>query len=199
MAATCGARYLGVILAGGPRKLTVEQAGAVLGTPQPGIGRVAVFGAQAVEEVARVRDTLRLDVLQLHGDPSPEVVDRLRSEGAAEPWPVVRVAGGVLPPQAQELASAAGVLVLDTMVPGQSGGTGTAFDWEALSEPLAALRQAIPGVRLVVGGGLRPDNVARLVRLLAPAVLDVSSGVEAAPGVKDPGRVSRFLEQAREA
>lgn len=193
-----GARYLGVILAGGPRLVTPEQAGVVLGPPRQGVGRAAVFGAHREGEVARVRDALRLDVLQLHGDPSPEAVDRLRADGTAELWPVVRVAGPALPEKARELAAAAGVLVLDAMAPGQLGGTGIPLDWQALAQPLDALRRAIPGVRIVVAGGLRPENVAAMVRLLAPEVVDVSSGVETAPGVKDPVRVSRFLVQVRE-
>ncbi len=192
-----GAAYLGVILAGGPRLVTLEQAARVLGPPRAAVGRVAVFGAQAEDTVARVRDALALDALQLHGEPDPEVVARLRAGGMAEPWPVVRVAGEELPVRAWELAEAAGVLVLDTLVAGQQGGTGIPFDWHALSGPIAALRRATPGVRIVAGGGLRPENVAVMARLLAPEVVDVSSGVEGVPGVKDPVRMARFLEQAR--
>ena len=192
-----GAAYLGVILAGGPRLVTEAQAARILGAPRTGVGRVAVFGGQPLEAVARTRDALQLDVLQLHGGTTPEAVEWLRATGAAEPWPVVRLAGGGLPPAAREVAEAAGVLVLDALVPGQLGGSGVLLDWNALVDPLSALRRSVPGVRVVVAGGLRPGNVAEMVRLLAPEVADVSSGVESAPGVKDPTVLAQFMAQVQ--
>jgi len=192
-----GATFLGVILAGGPRLVTEAQAARILGAPRPGVGRVAVFGEQPLEVVARARDALRLDVVQLHGGTTPEAVAWLRATGEAAPWPVVRLAGGVLPPEAREVAAAAGVLVLDALVPGQLGGSGVPLDWNALVDPLAALRRSVPGVRVVVAGGLRPGNVAGMVRLLAPEVADVSSGVESAPGVKDPTLLAQFMAQVQ--
>lgn len=197
-AETLGAAYLGVILAGGPRLVTTAQAAEVLGPPRPGVRRVAVFGAEGVEEVARVRDTLRLDVVQLHGAATPEAVAWLRAGGEAAPWPVVRVAGGALPPEAADLAAAAGVLVLDALVPGQLGGTGVPLDWPALAAAVGALRAGVPGVQLVVAGGLRPGNVRAMGRVLLPEVVDVSSGVEVSPGIKDPSRLAQFLTEARD-
>ena len=76
------------------------------------------------------------------------------------------------------------------------GGTGTSFDWDAL----AARRGRIPGsLSLIVAGGLGPDNVARAAALLRPAVVDVSSGVELSPGVKDPAALTAFIAAARGA
>ena len=196
-AETLGAGYLGVILAGGPRLVTTARAAEVLGPPRPGVRRVAVFGAQGVEEVARVRDALRLDVVQLHGAATPDAVAWLRARGAAAPWPVVRVTGGLLPPEAADLAAAAGVLVLDALVAGQLGGTGVALDWPALAGAVGALRAGVPGVQLVVAGGLRPGNVRAMCRILLPDVVDVSSGVEGSPGIKDPARLAQFLSEAR--
>jgi len=192
-----GAAYLGVILAGGPRLVTTARAAEVLGPPRPGVRRVAVFGAQGVDEVARVRDTLSLDVVQLHGAATPDAVAWLRAGGEAAPWPVVRIAGGQLPPEAADLAAAAGVLVLDALVPGQLGGTGVALDWPALAGAVGVLRAGVPGVQLVVAGGLRPGNVRAMCRVLLPEVVDVSSGVEVSPGIKDPARLAQFLTEAR--
>jgi phosphoribosylanthranilate isomerase len=197
LAEALGAGFLGVILAGGPRLVTAEQAAEVLGPPRRTVRRVAVFGTQPLDEVARVRDALRLDVLQLHGGTTPEAVQRLRAGGDAAPWPVVRVAGPALPPGTHDLAAAAGVLVLDALVPGQLGGTGVPLDWHALADGVQALREAVPGVHVVIAGGLRPGNVAAMCRLLSPEVVDVSSGVEQAPGVKDPVRLGQFLSAAR--
>ncbi|MEN9819033.1 MAG: N-(5-phosphoribosyl)anthranilate isomerase [Gemmatimonadota bacterium] len=193
-----GAAYLGVILAGGPRLVTTAQAAKVLGPPRRGVRRVAVFGAQGADEVARVRDTLRLDVVQLHGPATPETVAWLRAGGEAAAWPVVRVAGAALPPEAVDLAAAAGVLVLDALVPGQLGGTGVPLDWPALAAAVGALRSSVPGVQMVVAGGLRPGNVRAMCRVLLPEVVDVSSGVEVSPGIKDPARLAQFLSEARD-
>jgi phosphoribosylanthranilate isomerase len=193
-----GAAYLGVILAGGPRLVTTAQAAEVLGPPRSGVRRVAVFGAHGADEVARLRDALCLDVVQLHGAATPGMVAWLRAGGAAAPWPVVRVAGSALPPEAADLAAAAGVLVLDALVPGQLGGTGVPLDWPALADAVGALRASVPGVQLVVAGGLRPGNVRAMCQVLLPEVVDVSSGVEVSPGIKDPARLAQFLSEARD-
>jgi phosphoribosylanthranilate isomerase len=198
-AEACGAAYLGIILAGGPRLLTVERARHVLGPRRHGIRRVAVFGAQSVDEVRRNADDLDLDVLQLHAAQDVESVRALRRESGREVWPVLRVAGTPLPPEATALADEAGALVLDALVAGQLGGTGIALDWSGLAASLSALRKAVPGVHIVLAGGLRPSNVQEAIRLLSPSVVDVSSGVESAPGVKDPARVQQFVQAAQTA
>ena len=108
-------------------------------------------------------------------------------------WPVLRVDGIVLPSNAPALAEAAGALVLDAKVLGQLGGTGTALDWAGLVDAVKQLRAAVPGLELVLAGGLRAANVAQAIALLEPDVVDVSSGVETAPGVKDPVAVEAFV------
>jgi len=114
-------------------------------------------------------------------------------------WPVLRVAGTPLPDGAAALAAAAGVVVLDTHVLGQLGGTGVALDWSGLQHAVLALRASVPGVRIVLAGGLRPANVIDAVRLLSPDVVDVSSGVESVTGVKDPVLVEQFVAAVRSA
>jgi phosphoribosylanthranilate isomerase len=91
----------------------------------------------------------------------------------------------------------ADALVLDAKVPGQLGGTGVALDWAALANDVSAWRAAHPGVRLVLAGGLTPENVQRAIGLLGPDVVDVSSGVESAPGIKDPERLQAFVDAVR--
>jgi phosphoribosylanthranilate isomerase len=198
-AVASGAAYLGAILAGGPRLLTIERARAVLGPRRTDVKRAAVFGEQSEAEVLAIADTLDLDVIQLHGVRTPAVVERLRVQSGRTVWPVLRVAGADLPPDAEALAGAAGHLVLDALVVGQLGGTGVALDWAGLVERLTALRLAVPDAQLILAGGLRPTNVATAIQLLSPDVVDVSSGVETAPGLKDRLLVQQFVAAAHGA
>ncbi len=193
LAESCGAQYLGVILAGGPRLVSVTQAKAILGDRREGVARVAVFGDEPVDRLLETADALDLDVLQLHGDPTPAFIEHLRARSVRALWPVLRVDGGTLSESAVGLAEAAGALVLDAKVVGQLGGTGVSLDWAALADAVRRLRVAVPSFRLVLAGGLRPENVGRAIELMQPDVVDVSSGVESAPGIKDPITVARFV------
>lgn len=186
-----GASYLGVILAGGPRLIDLDRARDVLGPRRPSIQRVAIFGERNIVSIIADADRLDLDVMQLHGDPTPEQVTLIRTRSGRAVWPVLRVEGTVLSADAIDLASSAGALVLDAKVVGQLGGTGVALEWNGLRDAVEELRTAVPGLTLIVAGGLRDSNVARAMALLAPNVVDVSSGVESAPGIK----VSRAIEQ----
>lgn len=192
-ASRAGAAYVGVILAGGPRLLSVARAGEVLDGALPGVRRVAVFGTQDTEDIRSIANELTLDVIQLHGAPTTKQIDRLRDGGRRAVWPVLRVEGTVLPTEALELARAAGTLVLDAKVTGQLGGTGVPLDWAGLAGALARLRETVTELRLVLAGGLRPGNVTHAINVLLPDVVDVSSGVEQAPGIKDASLVEQFV------
>jgi phosphoribosylanthranilate isomerase len=194
-----GAAYLGAILAGGPRLLTPDRARHVLGPPRHGVRRVAVFGDSSAREVIVLAGQLELDVVQLHGDRSVAEVATIARESERQVWPVLRIAGTTLPPTAADLAAIGGCVVLDAHVVGQLGGTGVALDWSGLAESVLALREAVPGLQLILAGGLRAENVREAIRLLSPQVVDVSSGVESAPGVKDPARVQQFVQAALDA
>ncbi len=193
LAESCGGRFLGVILAGGPRLVGLSQARKILGDRRAGVERVAVFGDEPLERLLETSEALDLDVLQLHGDPTPALIESLRARSVRALWPVLRVDGGTLNESAAGLAKAAGALVLDAKVIGQLGGTGVSLDWAALAGEVRQLRAAVPAFRLILAGGLRPDNVGRAIELLQPDVVDVSSGVESAPGIKDPFAVARFV------
>lgn len=194
-----GADYLGAILASGPRLLDEARAALVLGPRRHDVRRVAVFGAQSAAEIIRVVRALDLDVAQLHGEQSLRDVEHIRAETGRAVWPVLRVEGSSLPSDAALLAKAAGYLVLDAKVVGQLGGTGVALDWSGLRDSVAALRDEVPTMELVIAGGLRPTNVALAMQLLEPDVVDVSSGVEVSPGVKDPVAVERFVKAVHDA
>lgn len=191
-AASLGAAFVGVIFAGGPRNLTADRAAEVLGGLPRSVGRVGVF-ASAGDDVAEHAARLRLDAVQLHGEYDPGGIARIRRRFRGEVWSVVRVAGARLPLHAGELFESVDGVLLDAKVPGQLGGTGVALPWHDLIEQIGPLR-AESSAKLILAGGLRPDNVMEAIRLLRPDVVDVSSGVETAPGIKDHARMRAFRD-----
>lgn len=195
LAARLGARYLGVIFAGGPRLQTVASARDVFTGCDVTARRVGVFGAQSVQEITATADALELDVVQLHGDPDAERVAELRRLSPRQIWSVVRTTSA-LPPHAAELFAVSDAVVLDAKVEGKLGGTGVALDWAALADAVRGVRGE---GRLVLAGGLDPTNVARAIALLAPDVVDVSSGIESAPGIKSPAAMRNFLHAVAQA
>lgn len=194
-----GAAFLGAILASGPRLVSPARAQTILGARRPGIQRVGVFGHQTSEDIVRQADIIDLDIIQLHGDPPVEQVQALQQITSRAIWPVIRVSGTTLPPETTELAACAGGVVLDAKTVGQLGGTGVALDWSGLRDSVAELRTSQPHLQIVLAGGLRPHNIAEALGLLLPDVVDVSSGVEIAPGIKDHDAMSRFVTAVRTA
>ena len=193
-AASLGAAYVGVIFAESPRRVDPGAATGVLAGVRGRASTVGVFGPATVETIATVASGLGLDVVQLHGDPSPGVVERVRPTFGGAVWAVVRIADGALPDSVAELLTVADAVVLDAKVPGQLGGTGQSFDWDAIAQTLDRRRAR---ARLVLAGGLSPENVADAVRIIGPDVVDVSSGVESAPGIKDHARMRAFRDAVR--
>ncbi len=197
-ATLAGARYVGAILAGGPRRVSPEAARIVFAQAGTAI-RVVVVGHEPVDDIVRNAMAAGADIVQLHGDPSPAMVLDLRERWPGGIWAALRV-----PPQAfdasraAELFAVADGVVLDALVPGTLGGTGVSLDWRALVTPLRRVREASESrALLILAGGLTPENVATGIRLLAPDVVDVSSGVESAPGIKDHAKLQRFIAAAR--
>jgi len=190
-AASLGAAYVGVIFAESPRHVDPGAATAVLAGARKRASTVGVFGHAAVETIATVASDLGLDVVQLHDDPAPAIVERMRPRFGGAVWAAVRIEGSALPDNAAGLLGVADAVVLDARVAGQLGGTGYSFDWDAIARTLDRDRDR---ARVVLAGGLSPENVARAVRIIAPDVVDVSSGVESAPGIKDHARMRAFRD-----
>lgn len=191
-----GAAYVGVIFAGGPRRLDLPGAERVLrGVEACAVQRVGVFGpAQDVATIAEISHALGLDVVQLHDSGTADRTLLLREQFFGAIWVVLGVSGATfqgIPPDVDRSMDA---FVLDTAVGGRSGGTGMSFDWAGVAPAVAALRSTH---RIVLAGGLKPKNVREAVRTLAPHVVDVSSGVESAPGIKDPELMRAFAVAAR--
>jgi phosphoribosylanthranilate isomerase len=178
-----GAWAVGVVLSpGSPRTIDVAAAAEVLSGVSASVARVGVFVAPTAAELAAAVAACPLTHLQLHG--GADVAAAKRATGL----PVIegiRVDGPAALERAR--ASAADLVLLDAAVPGRHGGTGRAFDWSLLErEPL--------GRPFALAGGLTAETVAAAVTRLRPAAVDVSSGVERAPGRKDAARVRRFIE-----
>ncbi|HEU4649321.1 MAG TPA: phosphoribosylanthranilate isomerase [Gemmatimonadales bacterium] len=190
LAATSGATWLGVVFASGPRVVSAEQARAVVNAAaRPVLG---VFGPQRPDEILRLRDTAGLAGAQLHGAYDATDAARLRAEGLIV-WRVVRLSGEEDLDLVAEAACGADAVLVEPRVPHADGGAGI-----ALALPLARrARGRLAGTRMVLAGGLTPDTVGAAVGLVAPDVVDVSSGVEIRPGIKDPSKMHRFVEAVR--
>ncbi len=189
-ACRCGVDAIGFVFAESPRQVTPERAREILRGLEPSVVGVGVFVDRPAEDVRRVLEFTGCSVAQLHGEEGPECVEALAPFGVVK---VVKVgaSGG-----ATEIAPpyrAAKAILLDTLVEGKAGGTGERFDLAAAKEMVKA------GYRVIVAGGLTPDNVGEVVRTVRPYGVDVSSGVEAEPGRKDHGKVARFVEAVRAA
>jgi phosphoribosylanthranilate isomerase len=187
-----GASYLGVIFAGGPRERSPEDARAILSGRRA--KKVGVFAAQSDAEIARIASLVGLDVVQLHGASDVDRITAVRAATGLEVWAVVRTSTGVLDDDVEDIADAADALLIDAAAHGQLGGNGVAVPWLELGESLDAMSA---GHRIVLAGGLTPDNVAEAIDYVSPSVVDVSSGVESAPGIKDHKLVRAFIAAAR--
>lgn len=191
VATQLGAAYVGVVFADGPRRMKPAEALRVLDAASEGNRspfRVGVFGQVAPEVIARVAEEVQLDAVQLHGDPTAADVRALRPLFHGEIWAVVRI-GHDLGAGYDELTQTADAVVLDTRSAEALGGTGVVFDWRAAAASLPTRPRPL---KLVLAGGLRPSNVREAAEVLRPDVVDVSSGVESSPGVKDHALMEAF-------
>jgi phosphoribosylanthranilate isomerase len=189
-----GVEYLGVIFAGGPRERTPTQARDTLAGRRA--RKAGVFADQAEEVIASFVEVVGLDVVQLHGRVDADRVERVRAATGREVWAVVRTSDGALPEHVDELADASDALLIDAHVPGQLGGSGVRVPWDRLGESLDALDYH---PRIILAGGRTPENVAEAIDLVAPNVVDISSGVESSPGIKDHARLRAFVAAVRSA
>jgi phosphoribosylanthranilate isomerase len=196
MAARAGATYLGAVLSRGFRR-SVEPGLAARYPDEAGRPLVAVLVDETPSRAAQLARATGATILQLHGAEPPRVLESLRELGEWQIWKALRVR------RAEEVIEAieryqglADALLLDGWHPEHRGGSGARFPWD-LVEPVRD--RFPPGLMLVAAGGLQPSIVAEAVRRLRPDVVDVSSGVEIRPGIKDPGRVRAFIRNARGA
>ena len=208
-AARLGADAVGFVFAPSKRQVTAAQVRVIAEQLPAGLERVGVFHALPAEEIAAAAKEARLTAVQLHGGYDPAVSSRLRDLlGEIEiietvHWVVGEDGASAVDIRARLVAIAAASpdarVLIDSKLGAASGGTGKSFDWGRAQAVLRDVLHAQPGLRLIVAGGLRPENVAEAVRVLAPWGVDVASGVEREPGVKDYARLASFIENARQA
>jgi phosphoribosylanthranilate isomerase len=182
-----GADAIGLnFVLGSKRRVTREQAAAIAAAAAGRIELVAVVADPTDAEIKELRDELGIAWLQLHGQEPAARVSRLLPHA----YKAVAIEDAA---DARRAATFPGErLLVDTKVSGASGGTGKVFDWQLVTE-LAEQRQ------LILAGGLTPLNVAAAVRVLEPFGVDVASGVELAPGRKDPEKMRAFVQAVRSA
>jgi phosphoribosylanthranilate isomerase len=172
-----------------PRHLTVEQAAAVARALPPFVTKVGVFVDPAEAEVRRAIELAGIDTLQFHGNESPAFCRRF-SRRVIKAFRVADETSLVVTKDYRDEA-----WLLDAFVPGQLGGTGTRFNWAWAAQAVQQNKEAT----IILAGGLTPENAADAVRQVRPYALDVSSGVESAPGQKDPEKLRRFISAAKSA
>ena len=194
LAAELGAAFVGAVFAGGPRLVTAEHARRMFDGID-GVQRVGVFGDQTSDEIARTADVAGLDVIQLHADPAPLFAAEVKRRTGLETWAAIRLSNALPEDDFDQLISCADAIVFDTRAPGSLGGTGRAFDWSVLAAILS--RSSLGAARIVLAGGLTPALVPGAITQVRPDVVDVSSGVESAPGVKDPALMRAFVGAVR--
>ena len=186
VAAEAGADAIGLVFYDkSPRAVDVRQARAILAALPPFVTSVGLFVNASRCFIGEVLDAVPLDVLQFHGDETPE-----QCEGHGRPWfKALRVRpGDDLHAEARRFAGARAIL-LDAYVPGVPGGTGERFDWSLIPTDLP--------MPLILAGGLTPDNVTEAIASVRPYGVDVSGGVEAAKGIKDAAKVAAFIRSVR--
>ena len=192
MAAGAGADAVGLIFwPKSPRAVDLERARAIAAALPPFVLRVGVFVDATREEIVRAVEAVGLDVLQLHGEEPPESLSGLPRRALK----AVRVGPGFKAADALRYQGLAAGILLDTRLPagGPPGGTGRTFAWSAAR----AVRER--AAWLVLAGGLDADNVGAAIAEVHPDAVDVSSGVESAPGRKDGAKVRAFIDAVRKA
>ncbi|MGE3297032.1 MAG: phosphoribosylanthranilate isomerase [Porticoccaceae bacterium] len=187
-AADAGADAIGLVFhPASPRCVSLAMAASIVRSVGPFVTTVGLFVDAAPDRVREVLARTGIHLLQLHGSETPDYCAQF-----GVPFiKALRMAPGLDPATAAACYPAAAGLLFDAWDPVVAGGTGTGFDWSRLP----VLREQ----PLILAGGLAPANVAAAVRQVRPYAVDVSSGVEAAPGIKDPRLLRDFIEAAKAA
>jgi phosphoribosylanthranilate isomerase len=198
LAAEAGADAIGLnFYAKSPRSCTLETARQIADVTPRWVCKVGVFVNASADEIRKIAREVPLDLIQLHGAEPPELLRSLR------PLPMMKAIGlseDLTPLDAflgtcHQRNALPRMVLVDAMRDGQCGGTGKTIDWAFLKQHRLRFR----GLPLVLAGGLTPANVAGSIEAVRPWAVDVASGVESAPGVKDPDRVRLFVSAALQA
>jgi phosphoribosylanthranilate isomerase len=187
-AAHCGAHAVGVVCyRPSPRYVSPSQAAAIVAALPPFVSVVALFVDAVADEVRAVIARSRCHILQFHGAEPPDYCAQFSLPYVK----AVRVRPGADLLQYAHTYREAKGLLLDAYVDGTHGGTGITFDWNLIPRNMP--------LPVVLSGGLNADNVSQAIRAVRPWAVDVSSGVETAPGIKDAVRIAAFMSGVRDA
>ena len=190
-AANARADFVGLVhFEKSPRHLSVAQASRLRGLVPPQVKVVLLVANLAAAALANAVREVRPDIVQFHGDETPETLARFRSETGIEAWRALGVTSADSLTAAARFNGAADRLLFDAPASGLPGGNGTRFDWNVLR----AYKSPTPWG---LAGGLTPANVAEAIRLTGAPLVDTSSGVESAPGIKDVDKIAAFCKAAR--
>jgi len=199
LAAEAGADAVGFVFAPSPRRVTPELTAQIVSELPAALEKIGVFVDAGFEEIAAAVEAAGLTGVQLHFDAQAALAARLRERFG----PKLRILGVVhFDARAGKRVAAIArdehidALLLDSRTAAAVGGTGVAFDWDAAR---GLILDADGPMKFIAAGGLTPGNVAEAIATLRPWGVDVVSGVEAAPGRKDPAKVRAFIERARAA
>lgn len=185
-AVEAGADACGFIFAESPRRVSVEQAARLAAEVPPNVERVGVFVDAEIEELESTVNQCGLTMVQLSGGESPEYCSAV----CVPTMKMLGVGTGFGIETAKAYRGRASAVLLDTYDPQRAGGTSRTFAWSQMG--------VLPGwASFFVAGGLTPENVGDAIRAMRPFGVDVSSGVESAPGVKDPLKIRAFCEAVR--
>ena len=188
MAIASGADAIGLVFyPDSPRAVSIDGAIKIVAVVPPFVSIVALFVDESATAIRRVLASVSVDIIQFHGDESADFCQQF-----GRPFvKAIRVKPELdLPALCEKYSMARGVL-LDTWQEGTPGGTGKSFDWQLAQMDLSA--------PVIAAGGLNEDNVAQAIKILKPAAVDVSGGVEREPGVKDAEKITRFVAAVRAA
>ena len=170
-----------------PRYVSLEKAARIVAGLPPFISVVGLFVDAEPDEILQVMQLVRLDLLQFHGNETPEACERF-----GMPYmKAIRVKPDTNLLQYAEQFKHAQALLLDAFIEGVPGGTGQVFDWNIIPKTLP--------LPVVLAGGLSPDNVGEAVRQVQPYAVDVSGGVELNKGIKDAAKIAAFMRGVSDA
>lgn len=186
-----GASHVGFVhFAKSPRHLSLADAAVLRRQVPDRVKAVLLLVNPSAGTLAEAVRTVTPDVVQFHGAETPEALARFRAETGIEAWRAMAVKDAASLAKVAEFRGAADRMLLDAPATALPGGNGTAFDWSLLAGWQAPLAWGL-------AGGLNPANVAEAVRLTGAPLVDTSSGVERAPGLKDVDKIAAFCKAAR--
>lgn len=202
LASDAGADAVGFVFAPSPRHVTSEQIVAIVPKLPPSLEKIGVFVDASFSEITLTIETCRLTGVQLHWDAPRDLPVKIRARFGPR-LRILRVmysdGGGAVAALGPESASSVDAILIDSHTTHAAGGTGQTFDWSSSSKTLFQNAEVREHRRLIVAGGLTPLNVSTAIATLHPWGVDVVSGVESAPGSKDPAMVRAFIANARAA